>query len=162
MRRSFLLALALFIPACFGGTDPNLTEAGEGLPEVSVEFPPTVEAGTEEVATVVITNRGPGDLRVTQVSFAVLGASDVPDALIGFGARRKNPSIARIDPEPQSVSPDGVVYNFEGIAEGETKTIEFTLRTPARPGSYANSVTVADGTDLERSRGVPLRTRVEE
>ena len=90
-----------------------------------------------------------------------LGASDLPDALIGFGAKGKNPSIVSVDPEPRAVSIDGVVYTFDGLTEGESTEIAFTIRTPGFQGRFANSVIVADGSDPERSRGVPLETRVE-
>jgi hypothetical protein len=159
------VAIALLIPlllsACFGGTDPNLTTSGEGKPVLSIEFPPSVEPRAEEVAKLEITNPGPGDMDVITVSFTPLGAPDLPGALIGFGAKNGNPSIADIDPKPRNVSLDGVLYTFEGVPEGGSKTIEFTIRTPVLPGRYANSVRVTDGSDPSRERGVPLETRVE-
>ena len=161
MRRlaPFVLLVSL-LPACFS-TDTNLTESGEGKPLVWVEFPPSVEPDSNEVASVEIENPGPGDMDAVLVTFAVLGASDLPDALVGFGAGGENPSIVGVEPEPVSVSQDGVVYRFEGLDEGESMTVEFTIRTPALPGRYANSVTASDGSDLERAKGVPLETRVE-
>ena len=53
MPRRLLAASAslLVLAACFGGTDPNVTESGEGKPDLSIEFPPTVEPDSQEVAT---------------------------------------------------------------------------------------------------------------
>lgn len=162
MRRiAPVLLLSLSLAACFGGTDPDTTESGESKPVLSIEFPPSVEASSEHVASLEIENPGPGDLDAVVVSFALLGASDLPDALVGFGAKNQNPSIVDIDPKPRAVSLDGVVYTFDGIPETESMTIEFTIRAPVLPGRYANSVTVADGADPSRARGIPLETRVE-
>ena len=151
----------LVLAACFGGTDPNVTESGEGKPLLSVEFPPTVEPESQEVATLSVENPGPGDMDSLQVSFVRLGRSDLPEALVGFGSKGENPSIVAVDPEPRAVSVDGVVFTFDGLAEGESTDIAFTIRTPGVTGGFANSVIVADGSDPERSRGVPLETRVE-
>jgi hypothetical protein len=161
-RRLLAAALSLLLlAACFGGTDPNVTESGEGKPTLSIEFPPTVEPESQEVATLRVENPGPGDMNSLQVSFVALGASDLPDPLVGFGAKGENPSIVSVDPEPRAVSIDGVVYTFDGLAEGESTEIVFTIRTPGFQGRFANSVIVADGSDPDRSRGVPLETRVE-
>ncbi len=155
------MLLALMTPSCFSGTDPDLTESGEGKPVLSIKFPPVVEPDSSEVASLTIENPGPGDIPAIKVAFAALGASDLPDALVGFGANKVNPSVLRVDPEPTAISPDAAVFTFPGVAEGDSATIDFTIRTPVRPGRYANSVIVSDGTDPARERGVPLETRVE-
>ena len=161
MRRpAALLALALLAVSCYG-TDSNLTDSGEGKPLVSIEFPPSVDPKAREVATLEVENPGPGDIDALLVTFAVLGASDIPDALVGFGSNGENPSIVDVEPDPVAVSEDGVVYRFGGLEEGESTSIAFTIRTPALTGRYANSVTASDGSDLERAKGVPLETRVE-
>lgn len=165
MRLSILLLLllipAFLMPGCFD-TDANLTDSGEGKPVVSIEFPPSVEPSAREVATLEVENPGPGDMEAVLVTFAVLGASDLPEALVGFGSNGENPSIVDVEPDPVAVSQDGVVYRFEGLEEGESMSIDFTILTPSLTGRYANSVTASDGTDLERAKGVPLETRVEE
>lgn len=156
-----LAATVLLMTSCFGGTESGLTEDGEGKPVVTVDFPPSVEAGSEQVATLTIQNPGPGDMGSVQVTFAALGASDLPDSLVGFGAEGENPSVLEVDPEPTSVSSDAVAYAFGPLEEGESMTIEFRLQMPSISGRYANSVTASDGADPERARGVPLETRVE-
>ena len=163
MKRLLVAATVplLSLAACFGGTDPNVTESGEGKPVLSIEFLPTVDPDSQEVATLRIENPGPGDMDSLQVSFVALGASDLPDPLVGFGAKGENPSIVSVDPKPRAVSVDGVVYTFDGVAEGDSKEIEFTIQTPVEQGRFANSVIVSDGANPERSRGVPLETRVE-
>jgi hypothetical protein len=161
MRRVLPALLAtILLPGCFSN-DADLTPQGEGKPVVAVDIPEQTEAGGRVVATVEIQNPGPGDIDDLVVSFSVLGAPDLPNALVGFGSNGQNPSIISIDPEPEGVSPDGVVYRFGPLEEGDSTSVEFTLRTPAEPGTYANSVTVSDGGDVERSKGVPMETLVE-
>ena len=157
MRRVALAVLLLVVPACFGpGNDPD-----QSRPLVSLESPPTVGLGDELTVTLEIENPGPDEIGTLTVAFALLGGADLPQPLVGFGAQGENPSVISVEPEPTGVSEDGVVYRFDTLPEGETTTIEFVLRAPERRGSYANSVTVSDGQDLERSRGVPLRAEVE-
>lgn len=161
MTRLLLAAvLVVSLSACFG-PDPNVTDSGKGRPVLSVDFPPTATAGSVEEATLTIENPGPGGINVLQVSFALLGDPQLPDPLIGIGGEDGNPSIVSVEPEPISVSPDGAVYRFDGVAEGETKTITFEIRVPEEPGEVANSIIVGDDADIERSRGVPIRTRVQ-
>ena len=148
----------LIFPACFGSGGQD---ADQSRPLVDLQFPATVGVGEEATATIEVENPGPGDIGTLTVAFALLGGADLPQPLVGFGTQGENPSVVSVDPEPNAVSQDGVVYSFDALPEGETVTIEFTLRAPNRRGSYANSVTVSDGADLERSRGVPLRTEVE-
>jgi hypothetical protein len=162
MRRSALVCLVgLFaLPACFG-SDANLTDSGEGRPNVTVDFPETVEAGSVATATFEIENPGPSDMDGLSLAFALLGRSDLPDSLVAFGAQRGERSVVEVRPEPTAVSADGAVYAFGGLEEGESTTIEFDLRMPSRPGVYANSVTASEASNLERSRGVRLETEVE-
>lgn len=164
-----LVALALVGAACFG-PDPNVTEQGEGRPELVVRFPDSVAASSIATARLEVSNPGPGDIPTLVVAFALVGPgqgqTEVPDPLVGFGRRGENPSIVAVEPEPASVSPDGVVFTFEGaggapvLPEGDRTTIAFRVRTPVRPGVAANSVSVYDGTDPSRVRGARLETSV--
>jgi hypothetical protein len=127
---------------------------------VTVDFPATVESGSRATATFQIENPGPGDMDGLALAFALLGRSDLPETLVAFGVQRNQRSVIQVRPEPRAVSPDGAVYTFDGLEEGESVTIEFDLRIPTRPGTYANSVTASEASDLERSRGVRLETEV--
>lgn len=159
-RRAVALALlTVFLPACFGG-EQNLTESGEGLPELTAEFPDSVEPGANATATFEVSNPGPGDMDAVSIAFALLGDPELPEPILAAGRNGKNPAIVDISPEPKAISPDAAVFVFDGLPEGESTTIEFTIRVPTSPGRYANSVTASDGS-LDRSRGVRLETQVQ-
>ncbi|HEX2051482.1 MAG TPA: hypothetical protein VHJ34_12760 [Actinomycetota bacterium] len=169
--RAAAAALALVATACFG-PDPNVNERGEGRPEVAVSFPDRVAASSTPTARVEVSNPGPGDIPSLVVAFALVGPgagqTEVPDPLVGFGRRGRNPSIVEVVPEPTSVSRDAVVFTFEAaegggplLPEGESTTIAFRIRAPVGPGVVANSVTVYDGTDPSRVRGARLETTVQ-
>jgi hypothetical protein len=161
LRYVISLAAAVFlVPACFG-SDADLTDSGEGKPVISVEFPQAVEAETSATATFQVENPGPGDMDSVLITFARLGRADLPDPLVDVGVQGENDAVIEVEPEPVAVSDDAVVYRFGGLEEGESMTVGFTLRMPSEPGAYANSVTAADGSDLERARGVRLETEVE-
>ncbi|MGH2729764.1 MAG: hypothetical protein ACRDJI_04065 [Actinomycetota bacterium] len=151
------MAAALLLGACYG-SDTNLTESGKGRPEVAVEFPASVEPGSTQTAFLDITNPGPGDIDRLLVTFSLRGGVDNP--IVGVGAKGENPNVVGIQPAPLKVSPDGIIYHFEGIEEGESTVIEFELTVPMTPGVVGNSVIVSDAQELDRARGVLLRTTV--
>jgi hypothetical protein len=159
------VALLLLLSAgCFGG-DANVTETGMGLPVVSAEFPDPVEAGSTHNLEVSVENPGPGDMETVAVAFALIGpkAGDAgfPAPLIGLGVDGESPSIVEVQPSPNGVSADAVVYTFEGIAEGESATYTFRVTVPNEPGIAANSVQVYDGQEIDRAAGIRVETTVE-
>lgn len=164
MRRLAVAAALLLVPAACFGPDPNVTESGKGLPFLEIDFPPRVQARSTHTATLTVENRGPGDMGSVVVAFAsvgVAGASGpLADDLVPISVGGDNPAIASITPEPESVSDDGVVYVFGGLPEGETMTIEFEIVAPDTPGPAANSVSVYDGAESDRIRGLRLETLV--
>jgi hypothetical protein len=167
MRRSrFAAAGALLwlIPiAC--GSDAGLTEGGKGYPELSIDFPEAARASETARAVLTVSNPGPGDIDTVAVAFATIapspGTREFPIPIVGIGSGGENPTVLEVSPEPRAVSDDGVVYTFEGIEEGDSTSITFTLKMPVQPGIAANSVQVYDGRDIERARGIRLQTTVE-
>jgi hypothetical protein len=157
-----LLALAS-LAACFG-PDPNLTESGQAKPLLSAEFPPEVEAGAAATATLTVENPGPGDIGTVTVAFAGVGApaasGPLPNDLVPITTSSANPALRSVDPEPTEVSDDGVVYYFGALPEGETLEIAFEIVVPEQPGPAAASVSVYDGNDPDRIRGLRLETEV--
>lgn len=163
--------LLLVLTSCFRGDDPNITASGKGKPEISAEIPATVEAGSVQQAAIEVTNPGPGDLEILAIAFALVGPvgeqGEFPTAIVPLGARRQNPAVVSVTPEPTGISDDGTVYTFgplEGgaprISEGDSIAIVFELRMPEREGPAANSVQAYDGNEIERARGVRLSTEV--
>lgn len=128
-----------------------------GDPLITVEFPATVEAGSVEDAVFHVENPGPGDMDSLFLAFARVG-TEVP--IVEAGVDKVNPSIVSIDPEPVALTPDAVVFRFEGLAEGEATTITFSLRIPDITGDVANSVVAYAGEDDTRARGIRLSTQV--
>ncbi len=159
-RLSALFALLLLLPGCFP-RDADVTDRGLSRPEVSIEFPPTAAPGSTQTATIDITNPGPGDMNGLTVTFARLGDPRLPRPIVDAAQTKENPAVASVDPEPVSISMDGVVYVFEGLAEGESTTITFDLVVPETEGLAANSVTVSDKDELDRARGGRLETEVQ-
>lgn len=157
---AFLLTL---LPGCFG-PDPNVSESGKGKPVLNLDFPESVESGSTATATLTVENPGPGDMGSVVVAFAAVGVAaasgPLPAELVPLAASGENPAVASIDPEPRNVSGDGVVYVFDGLAEGETTEISFDIRVPDEPGPAANSVSVYAGEDASRIRGLRLDTVV--
>jgi hypothetical protein len=150
--------------ACYG-SDSNLTESGKGRPVPTIDFPASVAPGSTHTAVLEITNPGPGDIGRLLVTFTLVGGATqtagVGNPIVGLGTKGANPSIAGIEPEPLEVSEDGVGFQFEGLAEDQSTTIEFELIVPTTLGVAANAVTVSDAHELDRARGVVLRTTVE-
>jgi hypothetical protein len=159
-------ATALLLSSCLG-PDPNLTESGQGKPEITVEFPAEVPAGSTQEATFTVTNPGPGAINVLAIAFARLGDPKLPQPIVDVAPRGQR-AVLEIDPEPRAVSRDGVVYAFGtagGEAEpilrvGESLEITFRLSMPVTPGPAGNSVQAYDGSEVERARGVRLETEI--
>ena len=155
---------ALLLSACAAG--PELSPSGEGLPRVSITFPGVSEPGSVQEAVLNVLNPGPGDLDRISVTFVRVGPSapgePLPLPIVDAAAGMGNSAVVAVEPEPRSVSDDGVVYVFDGIEEGGSLRITFRLRVPEQEGVAANSVTVSDATDLERAAGVRLETLVKD
>lgn len=156
-RALAVIVVAVAFGACYGD-DSDLTESGKGKPEVTVEFPSSVEPGSTRTAVLDITNSGPGDIDRLLITFSLVGGVDNP--IVGVGAKGENPNVVGSEPEALKVSRDGITYHFEGIEEGESTVIEFELTVPTTPGVAGNSVIVSDAQELDRARGVLLRTTV--
>jgi hypothetical protein len=161
-------AIVLFVSALMGAacysTDPDVSPAGGGLPELEIEFPASSERGTVQPAVMTITNPGPRPMSTLVVAFARVGPAggggELPTPIVDGGARRRNPAIVSIDPEPEAVSLAAVEYTFDGLAEGQSTEITFALKVPDATGESANSVTVYEGSDPSRIRGARLQTIV--
>jgi len=145
--------------ACFPDAQ-NVTEDGEGLPELGLEFPETATAGSTETAALTITNPGPGEMESLVVAFSRLGDPALPPPIVDVTGRNRKGAVENVTPEPTAVSPDGITYTFEGLAEEESVTIEFELVVPFTDGPAGNAVLVYEGQDPNRARGVRLRTEV--
>ncbi len=166
MRTRLVCAVAMLLvaaTACFG-PDPNLTDDGKGKPVIAVDFPERVDAGSVNTATLTVENPGPGDIGTVTVAFAGVGvpaaSGPLPVDLVPITTSPDNPALRSIEPEPRRVSDDGVVYYFDGLPEGETLEIAFEIVAPEQPGLAASSVSVYDGNDIDRIRGLRLATEV--
>lgn len=166
MWRPILVAVlaAGLLTSCFG-SDPRLTDSGKGKPVVSVDFPGQVAPGSVHDAVLEVSNPGPGDMDIVAVAFALVGPSagqrDFPEALVGLGSDGRNRAVQDVSPQPRGVAEDGVVYTFDGLGEGESMTITFSLEAPQATGPAANSIQVYDGREIDRAAGVRLETLVE-
>ena len=151
-----IVAIALFIA--------QRDVASEGRPEIRVDFPAASEPGSTQTATFTITNPGPQRMQSVFLAFArvgpAAGGGQIPLPIVDAGARHENPAIVSIDPEPDAISIEGVVFRFAGLDGGESMTVSFDLVIPGQPGPAANSVTAYPGEDPERARGVRLETEV--
>ena len=110
-----------------------------------------------QTMSLTVTNPGPEPMSSVLVTFARVGL-DTP--IVDAAARRTNPAVVSINPEPLTVDQAAVVYQFDGLAEGESATIEFRLEVPLRQGVAANSIQVSDGGAPDRLRGIRLETTV--
>lgn len=164
MRRLLAAAAAsMLLTGCFG-PDPNLTESGKAKPLLDVEFPAEVSPGAVETATLTVENPGPGRIDVLTVAFAGVGvpaaSGPLPVDLVPITTTSDNPAVRSVEPEPRKVSGDGVVYYFGPLEEGGVTEIAFELVVPDEPGPAASSVSVYDGRETDRIRGVRLATTV--
>ena len=107
-----------------------------------------------QTMSLTVTNPGPEPMSSVLVTFARVGL-DTP--IVDAAARRTNPAVVSINPEPLTVDQAAVVYQF---AEGESATIEFRLEVPLRQGVAANSIQVSDGGAPDRLGGIRLETTV--
>lgn len=163
MLLAALVVVALALPACFGG-GPSLTASGAGKPEIVVDFPRLVPAGSTHSARVEVTNPGPGDMDSLFIAFSLVGvggSAEPPQELVRVGSDGKSPSLVSIRPRPVATAPDGVVLRFRGLKVGEVTTVRFDIRVPAGPGIAANSLTAYAGEEPSRAAGVRLETRVQ-
>jgi hypothetical protein len=145
--------LALVFAACYGAG----SESGPTPPEISIDFPASSEAGSVQTMTLTVRNPGPPAMSSVLVTFARVGL-DPP--IVDGAARHRNPAVVSVEPEPLTVDQAAVVYQFDGLAEGESATVEFRLKVPVRLGVAANSVQVSDGGAPNRLRGIRLETTV--
>lgn len=152
---------ALVFVSCYGGPDPNLTEDGLSKPEPTLEFPAETTAGSTVTAELTVLNPGPGDMESLVVAFSRLGDPKLPAPIVDVSPRKDNDGVVRdVVPEPNAVSPDGVIYTFDGLDEGRELVIRFTLRIPSVTGPAGNAILVYEGSDPERAKGVRLETEV--
>ena len=159
MRSRAALAIAFVTVACVG-PPAGVTESGEGVPRVAVDFPSRTSPGSVHEAVIEVTNPGPEEIQTLAVAFTRVGDPALPEPIVDAGARGKNPSVEAVEPRPSRVSGDAVVYYFGPLDEGTSTSITFALRVPTTPGPAANAVQVYDGSDVERAAGVRLSTEV--
>jgi hypothetical protein len=157
------LLAAVSFSACFG-QDADVTPSGKGRPELTLEFPAISSPGSTQAARLAVANPGPEPMTSLVVAFLRVGPAqggELPEPIVDGAARQQNPAIVDIEPEPRAVSQAAVEFTFDGLAEGESTTITFRLRVPRTLGEAANSITVYDGSDANRARGIRLQTMVE-
>lgn len=162
--RSSLVALALCaLAACFASTG-DLTTEGHGRPQLSLDFPATAAPGSTNDLVLHVTNPGPGAIDSLFVAFTNVGVpgSGLGTALVPFGRRGRSPAIAGVDPAPDGVSKDGVVYRFPALGVGDSTTITFSITVPHAAGAAASSVQVYDGSEPDRAVGMRVATTVRE
>jgi hypothetical protein len=159
-----LAGLAALCVSCYG-PDPDVSPAGRGLPDLSVAFPQTSEPGSTQTAVLTVTNPGPEEMSQLVVAFVRVGpggdSTELPTPIVDGAARHRNPAIVNIDPEPNAISLPAVEFTFDGLADGESMEISFDLKVPETRGPAANSVTVYEGSDPQRARGIRLETTVD-
>ncbi len=158
MRFRYLgLAAFLILALLFVANSGIRRDDIPGDPIITVDFPPTAEGGSIQDAVFHVENPGPGDMGSLFLSFARVG---IAMPIVDPGVNKENPNIVAIEPEPVAVSPDAVIFRFEGLEEGEATTITFTLRIPEITGEAANSVVAYAGEDETRAKGIRLTTQV--
>jgi hypothetical protein len=160
VTKLLIAACTLLLAVSCTGPDPDLTDDGEGLPVPSIEFPEVVEPGSVNDAVLTIENPGPGDFDSLVVAFSLLGDPSLPAPLVDVAAPGRDGPVVSVDPEPNAVGENGVIYTFDGLAEGDSLTITFELRAPAQEGAVGNAVQVYEGSDPNRARGVRLSAEV--
>jgi hypothetical protein len=162
VRWAALLLLPL-LAACFDPS-PDVTEAGKGLPLLTVEFPAEVEPGSVHDLVVTVENPGPGDMPAFFIAFGTVGVGGeavVAEPLLVAGPPgQPSPSVLEVEPEPVTVGQGGLVFKFGPLQEGESRTVTFAVQAPEESGTYANSVQAYDATEIDRIRGARLQTTV--
>lgn len=149
-------AALLLLGGCYRGPDPDLTETGKGRPDVSATVPERAERGDTVEAVIEVSNPGPGDMASVVVAFSRVGDPSLPTPIVEVGRGGRSEGIASVDPEPEVISPDGVIYRFDALPEGESTSITFELVMPDVRGEVGNAVTVYDGSEPERARGTRI------
>ena len=157
-RVTLIASLIVVMSGCYG-PDPNVTPAG-GLPQLTIDIPDPVTAGSTQSMTLTVENPGPEDMDSVVVAFSRLGDPDLPLPLIDVSARGETGPIVAVSPSPNGASPDRVVFTFGGIDEGGRMTITFRVQIPEETGFYGNAVQVYEGSHPNRARGVRLETHV--
>ncbi|HET7481386.1 MAG TPA: hypothetical protein VFK89_00860 [Actinomycetota bacterium] len=150
--------VSVLLAGCYG-PDPDVTDAG-GKPELTLDFPDPAPAGTVQELTITVSNPGPEDMDSVVVAFSRLGDPRLPPPLIDVAAKREPGAITDITPSPNGTSPDRVVFTFDGIREGDSRTITFRVEMPADAGFYGNAILVYEGSHPGRAKGVRLETHV--
>ncbi len=166
-RHLLVLVVGAIVTSSCAGSGTELSESGNGLPRVAVEFPASAEAGSVQPAVFEVTNPGPGDIGTLIVAFTRAGDPDLPTPIVDVAGGSAPGAVRSVDPDPTGVS-DGVVYRFSRaspqepfLADGDSVTLTFDLVVPHRPGAAANAVQVYDGSEIDRAAGVRLETEVE-
>ncbi len=156
------------VAASCAASGSGLSESGKGLPQVTVEFPPSAPRGSVQPAVLEVINSGPGDIGTLIVAFTRAGDPDLPIPIVDVTGGNAPGDVRSVHPNPAGVSEDGVVYHFNRasaqepfLSEGGSATITFDLAVPKRPGPAANAVQVYDGSEIGRAAGVRLETEVE-
>jgi hypothetical protein len=126
-------------------------------PEVTASFPSTAEPGSTVTVTLTVSNPGP-EMESVVVAFSRIGDPELPDPIVDTGTGGRAEAVASVAPDPVAVSPDGVIYRFEGLAEGESMDITFELILPSSKasGEVGNAVLVSDGSVPQRAKGIRL------
>ena len=165
MKRLLHLSLIALLLASCAGTGKDVTEAGNGFPEPTVEFPANSSPGSTQSAVLTVENPGPGDMTSVFVTFMVASPAaageEFPTPIANGGPKGDDPNVLSVSPEPEAVDSTGITYRFPALPEGEELTVTFELRIPEEPGPAANAIIVSDGSERERARGVRLQTEVE-
>jgi len=157
MAARIAIGLAVLLAGAVYIATRDVPVGSEGRPVISVEFPAASEPGSVQTATFTITNPGPGRMNSVFLSFARVG---IDPPIVEVGVQHENPNIVSIDPEPEAISLEAVVFRFAGLDEGDTMTVSFDLKIPEERGIVANSVTAYPGEDPQRAKGVRLQTEV--
>lgn len=161
--RAGLVLVSLLSVSCYGST-ADVTDAGKGLPQLTVEFPAEVERGSIHDLVVTVDNPGPGDMAAFVIAFGALGVGGEvgvakPLLLVGPPGR-PSPSVLSVEPEPVTVGEGGLVFQFGPLREGQSRTVTFSIKAPEIVGTYANSVQAYDAQEIDRIRGTRLQTKV--
>jgi hypothetical protein len=90
------------------------------------------------------------------VAFSRLGDPKLPTPIVEVGRGGRSEGIAGVQPKPDVISPDGVIYRFGSLGEGESMQITFELVMPNVRGEVGNAVTVYDGDEPGRARGARI------
>ena len=121
-------------------------------------MPDQASPGDTVEAVVTVSNPGPADMDEVVLAFSRIGDPSLPVPIVEVGTGGQSEGVAGVTPEPIAISPDGVIYRFDGLAEGESMDITFELVMPRAEGEVGNAVTVYDGAEPERARGTRLST----